>query len=177
MELLTNEQIVDMAGFFPSTREGHGGIKLRKVRGNLTTCRMGCNKESEKDAKFHGHSQINQAEEFLGIGKKRKKVADRKLEEAMKALGGIFWAEGGHAGSGGEILPLEPGDKVRIVLTPLQIKHGAHEEYPMNGVGIAIGRVQEERLVVVKLNKPFSPKGEGSVTEINVPASLLQRAE
>ena len=104
-------------------------------------------------------------------------AAANGFEEAMKALGGIFWAEGGHAGSGGEILPLEPGDKVRIVLTPLQIKHGAHEEYPMNGVGIAIGRVQEERLVVVKLNKPFSPKGEGSVTEINVPASLLQRAE
>ncbi|MDP2668813.1 MAG: hypothetical protein Q8P07_03210 [bacterium] len=176
MEAVTNQQVFDIAGFFPRTREGHGGIKSRKVKGKFSTCRMGRD-NSDQDQKFHRHSQIAQAEAFLGIGKKRKKVADRKLEEAMKALGGIFWAEGGHAGSGGEILPLEPGDKVRIVLTPLQIKHGAHEEYPMNGVGIAIGRVQEERLIVVKLNKPFSPKGEGSVTELNVPASLLQRAE
>ncbi|MDO8664549.1 MAG: hypothetical protein Q7K44_03350 [Candidatus Liptonbacteria bacterium] len=175
METVTNEQIMDMAAFFSPTREGHGGIKLRKVRGNLTTCRMGCALGS--DSKFHGHSQTAQAEHFLGIGKKRKKVADRKLEEAMKALGGISWAEGGHAGSGGEILPLGPGDKVRIVLTPLQIKHGAHEEYPIGGEGIAVGRVQEERLITVKLNKPFSPRGEGSVTELDVPASLLQRAE
>ncbi|MDO8522986.1 MAG: hypothetical protein Q7S12_01710 [bacterium] len=170
-----NQQFVDFA-FFPATREGHGGISEREVKGRMTTCRMGCDKNSEQDSRFHFHSKSAQGDVFLGITKKRKKVANRTIEEAMKALGGVGWSSGGHAGSGGEILPLALDDKVRIVLTPLQIKHGAHEEYPIGGEGVAIGRVHGERLIVVRLNKLFTPKMGKPVTMLNVPASCLQRA-